>query len=154
MMIEYVRVREDVTPPQRANPSDAGLDVFFCPDDAAVSAVTIAAGESKILPTGLRFGVPHGYMMQAMNRSGIAAKRSLVVGAHVIDSGYDGEVFINLHNIGKETQVVKAGTKIAQLVMIPVVPFRALETNNGNLYDWYPITISERGDGALGSTGG
>ena len=153
MMIEYVRVREDVTPPQRANPSDAGLDVFFCPDDAAVSAVTIAAGESKILPTGLRFGVPHGYMMQAMNRSGIAAKRSLVVGAHVIDSGYDGEVFINLHNIGKETQVVKAGTKIAQLVMIPVVPFRALETHNDDLYDWYPITISERGDGALGSTG-
>ena len=153
-MIEYVRVREDVRPPERANPSDAGLDVFFCPDDAAVSAVTIAAGESRILPTGLRFGVPHGYMMQAMNRSGIAAKRSLVVGAHVIDSGYDGEVFINLHNIGKEAQVVKAGTKIAQLVMIPVVPFRALETNNGNLYDWYPITISERGDGALGSTGG
>jgi len=153
MMIEYIRVRGDVKPPERANPSDAGLDVFFCPDDAAVSAVTIAAGESKILPTGLRFGVPHGYMMQAMNRSGIAAKRSLVVGAHVIDSGYDGEVFINLHNIGKETQVVKAGTKIAQLVMIPVVPFRALETSNGNLYDWYPITISERGDGALGSTG-
>jgi len=152
-MIEYIRVRGDVKPPERANPSDAGLDVFFCPDDAAVSAVTIAAGESKILPTGLRFGVPHGYMMQAMNRSGIAAKRSLVVGAHVIDSGYDGEVFINLHNIGKETQVVKAGTKIAQLVMIPVVPFRALETSNGNLYDWYPITISERGDGALGSTG-
>ena len=88
-----------------------------------------------------------------MNRSGIASKRSLVVGAHVIDSGYDGEVFINLHNIGTETQVVKAGTKIAQLVMIPVVPFRALETNTGNLYDWYPITISERGDGALGSTG-
>jgi dUTP pyrophosphatase len=154
MMIEYVRVREDVRPPERANPSDAGLDVFFCPDDAAVSAVTIAAGESKILPTGLRFGVPHGYMMQAMNRSGIAAKRSLVVGAHVIDSGYDGEVFINLHNIGKETQVVKAGTKIAQLVMIPVVPFRALETHNDDLYNWYPITISERGDGALGSTGG
>ena len=153
MMIEYVRVRGDVKPPERANPSDAGLDVFFCPDDAAVSAVTIAAGESKILPTGLRFGVPHGYMMQAMNRSGIAAKRSLVVGAHVIDSGYDGEVFINLHNIGKETQVVKAGTKIAQLVMIPVVPFRALETHNDDLYNWYPITISERGDGALGSTG-
>jgi len=153
MMIEYVRVREDVKPPVRANPSDAGLDVFFCSDDAAVSAVTIAPGESRILPTGLRFGVPHGYMMQAMNRSGIAATRSLVVGAHVIDSGYDGEVFINLHNIGKETQVVSAGTKIAQLVMIPVVPFRALETHNDDLYNWYPITISERGDGALGSTG-
>jgi dUTP pyrophosphatase len=153
MMIEYVRVREDVKPPERANPSDAGLDVFFCPDDAAVGAVKIPVGGSVILATGLRFGIPHGYMLQAMNRSGVAAKRSLVVGAHVIDSGYDGEVFINLHNIGTERQVVKSGDKIAQLVMIPVVPFRALETNTGNLYDWYPITISGRGDGALGSTG-
>jgi dUTP pyrophosphatase len=153
MMIEYVRVREDVKPPERANPSDAGLDVFFCPDDAAVGAVKIPVGGSVILATGLRFGIPHGYMLQAMNRSGVAAKRSLVVGAHVIDSGYDGEVFINLHNIGTERQIVKSGDKIAQLVMIPVVPFRALETNTGNLYDWYPITMSGRGDGALGSTG-
>jgi len=153
MMIEYVRVREDVKPPERANPSDAGLDVFFCPVDASVTGIKLEPGESKIISTGLRFGVPHGYMLQAMNRSGIASKRSLVVGAHVIDSGYDGEVFINLHNVGKETQVVTAGTKIAQLVMIPVIPFRALETHSGNLYDWYPITISARGDGALGSTG-
>jgi dUTP pyrophosphatase len=153
MMIEYIRVREDVKPPLRANPSDAGLDVFFCPDDAAVGGITIQAGGSAILATGLRFGVPHGYMLQAMNRSGIAAKRSLVVGAHVIDSGYDGEVFINLHNIGTISQLVKAGSKIAQLVMIPVVPFRALETHNDDLYDWHPITISGRGDGALGSTG-
>jgi hypothetical protein len=36
--------------------------------------------------------------------------------------------------------------------MVPVVHFRAVETGSGNLYDWYPITISERGDGALGST--
>jgi len=153
MMIEYVRVRGDVKPPIRANPSDAGLDVFFCPDDAAVGGITIQAGGSAILATGLRFGVPHGYMLQAMNRSGVAANRSLVVGAHVIDSGYDGEVFINLHNIGTISQLVKAGDKIAQLVMIPVVPFRALETHNDDLYNWYPITISERGDGALGSTG-
>ena len=153
MMIEYVRVREDVKPPERANPSDAGLDVFFCPDDAAVNAVKIPVGGSVILATGLRFGIPHGYMLQAMNRSGVAAKRSLVVGAHVIDSGYDGEVFINLHNIGTERQVVKSGDKIAQLVMIPVVPFRALETHNDDLYNWYPITMSGRGDGALGSTG-
>ena len=59
-----------------------------------------------------------------MNRSSVAAKRSLVVGAHVIDSGYDGEVFINLHNIGGKTQIVKYGDKIAQLVMVPVVAFQ------------------------------
>jgi hypothetical protein len=42
--------------------------------------------------------------------------------------------------------------KIAQVVMIPVVHFRAIETSNDNLYDWYPITMSDRGTGALGST--
>lgn len=153
MMIEYARVRDNTRPPVRSNPSDAGLDVFYCPDDVAVTALTIAPGESKIVPTGLRFGVPHGYMLQVMNRSGVAAKRSLVVGAHVVDSGYDGEVFVNLHNIGQEPQVVEAYTKIAQVVMIPVVPFRALESQGKDLYNWYPITISDRGDGALGSTG-
>ena len=153
MMIEYARVRDNARPPVRSNPSDAGLDVFYSPDDAAVTALTIAPGESKIVPTGLRFGVPHGYMLQVMNRSGVAAKRSLVVGAHVVDSGYDGEVFVNLHNIGTEPQVVEAFAKIAQVVMIPVVPFRALESQVKDLYNWYPITISDRGDGALGSTG-
>tara|TARA_R100000908_G_C3729160_1_gene129121 strand:- start:512 stop:976 length:465 start_codon:yes stop_codon:yes gene_type:complete len=153
MMIEYARIRDSVKPPERSNPSDAGLDVFYSPDDSVTAALTIAPGESKIVPTGLRFGVPHGYMLQVMNRSGVAAKRSLVVGAHVVDSGYDGEVFVNLHNIGKEPQVVEANTKIAQVVMIPVVPFRALESLGKDLYNWYPITISDRGDGSLGSTG-
>ena len=153
MMIEYVRVRDNARPPSRSNPSDAGLDIFYCPDDGAISDTAIKAGESALLPTGLRFGIPHGYMLQVMNRSGVASKRSLVVGAHVVDSGYDGEVFVNLHNVGRESQLVEPFTKIAQLVMIPVVPFRALESQSGDLYDWCPITMSDRGDGALGSTG-
>jgi dUTP pyrophosphatase len=153
MMIEYTRVRESAKPPMRANPSDAGLDVFYCPEDGAITGKMIEPGQSVILPTGLRFGVPHGYMLQVMNRSGVAATRSLMVGAHVVDSGYDGEVFINLHNVGRERQVIESYTKIAQLVMIPVVPFRALESEGGDLYEWHPITISDRGTGALGSTG-
>jgi len=135
----------------RANPSDAGLDVFFCPDGA--DAVRIKPGDSVVLSTGLKFGVPHGYMLEVKNRSSVAAKRSLLVGAHVIDSGYDGEVFINLHNVGHVTQVVEPGTKIAQLVMIPVVHFRAMETGEDNLYEWSSISMSGRGVGALGSTG-
>ena len=151
MIIEYSRVRPEVRPPVRANPSDAGLDVFFCPPDPKTAAMSVEANASVILPTGLRFGVPHGYMLEAKNRSSVAAKRGLLVGACVIDSGYDGEVFINLHNVGAETQHIMAWDKIAQLVLVPVVHFRALETN-GDLYDWYPITMSNRGDGALGST--
>ena len=151
MIIEYHRTHFNSHPPTRGNPSDAGLDVYFSPK--AREPVTINPGQSVILPTGLKFGVPHGYMLEVKNRSSVASKRSLIVGACVVDSGYDGEVFVNLHNIGTEPQVVEPHTKIAQVVMTPVVSFRALETQNPDLYGWYPITISDRGDGALGSTG-
>lgn len=153
MLLEYYRVRDTASPPTRANPSDAGLDIYYSPENPAEVMATIKPGSSMILPTGLKFGVPHGYMLEVKNRSGVAAKRGLLVGACVIDSGYDGEVFINLHNVGLESQSILPGTKIAQVIMVPVVHFRAVETNNDNLYDWYPITISDRGAGALGSTG-
>jgi dUTP pyrophosphatase len=148
MIVEFQRVDEYAKIPTRSNPSDAGLDVYAHIEDP----VTIEPGASVLIKTGLRFGVPHGYMLQVMNRSSVAAKRSLVVGAHVIDSGYDGEVFINLHNIGTIPQTVYYGDKIAQLVMVPVVTFRPLLVES-ELYR-QPITISDRGDGALGSTGG
>ena len=148
MIIEYQRLDEYVKIPTRSNPSDAGLDVYAHLEDD----IRIEPGKSVIIPTGLKFGVPHGYMLQVMNRSSVAANRSLVVGAHVIDSGYDGQVFINLHNIGEHRQTVRYGDKIAQIVMVPVVTFRPqlVETP---LYR-EPITISDRGDGALGSTDG
>ena len=108
-------------------------------------------GQSKILETGLKFGVPHGYMLEVKNRSSVAAKRSLIVGACVIDSGYDGEVFINLHNVGESLQVISPGDKIAQLVLTPVVHFRPVLTEEPELYT-YPMTISNRGAGSLGSS--
>ena len=151
MILEYARMRDSAKPPARSNPSDAGLDVFYNPENEG--QVTIAPGESVVLQTGYRFGVPHGYMLEVKNRSGLASKRSLVVGACVIDAGYDGEVLINLHNIGNEPQIVEPFTKIAQIVMVPVVHFRALETHGGDLYNWYPIAMTERGDDGFGSTG-
>ena len=150
MIIEYHRVHLNAHPPSRSNPSDAGLDVYFSPKER--KSVSIQPGEGVILPTGLKFGVPHGYMLEVKNRSSVAAKRSLIVGACVVDSGYDGELFVNLHNIGTEEQVIEPHAKIAQVVMVPVVSFRAMETSNPDLYGWYPITISDRQDGALGST--
>ena len=149
MILEY-KLRPGAKKPDRANPSDAGLDVFYCPKDPKVAAASIKPGENQLLPTGLRFGIPHGYMLQVCNRSSMGAKRSLVVGAHVIDSGYAGEIFIDLHNIGQEEQFISSGDKIAQLILVPVVHFRALETT-GDLYE-KPIAISNRGPGSLGST--
>ena len=153
MILEYYSMPHGKHKPVRANPSDAGLDLRFNPQDDKMLPVVVQPGGSVILGTGLKFGVPHGYMIQIMNRSGNAAKKQLMVGACVVDSGYDGEVFVNLHNIGPNAQTINAGDKIAQAVVIPVVPVRFLETSNDNLYDWSPITISGRGDGALGSTG-
>jgi len=151
MLIEYFRLRPDVKPPTRSNPSDAGLDVFFCPGNSFPTEVE--PGENHLFQTGLQFGVPHGYALMVCNRSGMGEKKYLTYGAHVIDSGYDGEVFIDLHNVGTETQTIYPGDKIAQLVMVPVVSFRAVETNEDNLYGWCPITISDRGDGGFGSSG-
>ena len=152
MILEY-KLREGAKKPQRANPSDAGLDVFFHPVDTAVSAVRLSPGENQLLSTGLSFGIPHGYMLQVCNRSSMGANRSLVVGAHIVDSGYAGEIFIDLHNIGQDTQYVAVGEKIAQLVLVPVVHFRAREITepSAKLYD-SPITISDRGADSLGST--
>ena len=152
MILEYHSLPWCKHKPVRANPSDAGLDLKYNPDVGS-QPVSIEPGQSMILGTGLKFGVPHGYMIQIMNRSGNAAKKQLMVGACVVDSGYNGEVFVNLHNIGSRPQTINPGDKIAQAVVIPVVPVRFLETNNDNLYDWSPITISGRGAGALGSTG-
>jgi dUTP pyrophosphatase len=150
MILEYSFTHLNVIPPTRANPSDAGLDIFFSPVDI-YKVIELAPGQSCLLQTGLRFGVPHGHMLQIMNRSSVASKRSLLVGACVVDSGYDGEVFVNLHNVGTTIQRIERGQKIAQAVLIPIVPFRAYCRHDGDLYG-YPITMSDRGDGALGST--
>ena len=150
-MLEYFALPHCNHKPVRANPSDAGLDLKYNPTDI-LHSIGIEPGQSVILPTGLKFGIPHGYMLQIMNRSGNAAKRSLMVGACVVDAGYDGEVFVNLHNMSSMKQVINPGDKIAQGVVIPVVPVRFMETFSEDPY-WYPIAISDRGDGALGSTG-
>ena len=153
MILQYHMLRGGDFPPLRANPSDAGLDLRWTPSEASETLLSIAPGESLLVPTGCKFAIPHGYMMEIMNKSGIAHKRRLLVGACVVDSGYDGEVFVNLHNIGHKTQILEPGDKVAQAVVVPVVHARFVASEDPDIYDWYPITISERGTGTLGSTG-
>ena len=152
MILQYHMVRGNVVPPERAHPSDAGLDLRYNPEKEENKVTIIKPGESALLQTGYRFAIPHGYMLEIKSRSSWAAHRSLLVGACVVDSGYDGEVFVNLHNVGKRDQTVVYGDKIAQAVVVPVVPVRFVHSKDPNIYDWSPITISNRGVGALGST--
>ena len=153
MILQYHMIHDNVHPPTRSNPSDAGLDLRWSPQDGELTALRVEPGESILIPTGCRFAIPYGYMMEIKNRSSMAAKKQLLVGACVVDSGYDGEVFVNLHNIGSTTQVIEPGDRVAQAVVVPVVHARFVASESPDIYGWYPITISNRGAGALGSTG-
>ena len=152
MILQYSKTHTLAKDPIRSNPSDAGLDVFYCPSTSSAESVTIDPGTSVVLGTGLKFGIPHGFMLEVKNRSSWASKLQLLVGACIIDSGYAGEVMINLHNVGHLPRVVSLGDKIAQLVMIPVIQARPQLVDEEELYE-DPICISARGAAGFGSTG-
>ena len=145
--VKVYRLREDAKIPQRAHNSDAGMDFFFAPEDG--ERVVVQPGQSKILGTGLKISVPTGHMLQIMNKSGVASKRQLVTGACVVDRGYNGEVFVNLQNIGQHPQTILPGTKLAQGVFIPISVPIMVEIDEDKVYS----RKTDRGDGALGSTG-
>jgi len=71
------------------------------------------------------------------------------VGACVVDPGYNGEVYVNLHNVGAETQVIHGGDKIAQAVLIPIIHCGVEEVYTDQFLNFQ----SRRGEGGFGSTG-
>jgi len=146
--LKIFRTRETAKLPVRAHETDAGMDMFYCPKEHS-GWLSIKPGGSCLLETGLKIGVPPGYMLQIMNKSGIASKKQLVTGACVVDSGYDGEVFVNLQNIGTKPQVIEPGQKIAQAVLVPISTPVLVEIKTDDIYP-EPTT---RGQGSLGSTG-
>ena len=85
----------------------------------------------------------------ALEANPYKTKKQLLVGACVIDSGYDGEVFINLHNVGKQTHWFSDGDKVAQGVLIPINLCEIVEVSDPSELN----KDSTRGEGALGSTG-
>ena len=151
MKLRVYKIREAAKLPIRAHAADAGIDLFYCPDKKHALYGTnycVHPSESKIVPTGIKVEVPYGFMLEIKNKSSVAAKKQLLVGACVVDSGYDGEVFVNLHNVGAESRVIQPGQKIAQGVLIPVEPCVVVECGTDTLNE-----NSTRGAGALGSTG-
>ena len=147
--IKVYRVRDGAKIPKRYHTTDAGMDLFYCPKEDALKEAHLRPGQSLVLPTGLKISVPEGHMLQIMNKSGIASKKSLVTGACVVDSGYDGEIFVNLHNIGKNNAVIAEGDKMAQAVLIPIVTPAIEISEEDNIYG----KVTSRGAGCLGSTG-
>lgn len=140
--VEIQKLSDTAKIPEYAHPTDAGADVFSSED------VTIAAGETKIIKTGLKVAIPIGYEIQVRPRSGLSAKTGIRVAnaPGTIDSAYRGEIGIILHNTSTTPYEIKTGDKIAQLVISPVPMIKWKEV----------ATISDdtdRSTGGFGSSG-
>lgn len=129
--------------PSYASSGASGADVKAF----IINPLTIPAGGSALIPTGLRFAIPHGYEIQVRPRSGLALKHQLSVlnTPGTIDADYRGELGIILINFGKHDFIVTPGMRIAQLVLAPVVQAAFLEANE--------LAETVRGHGGFGHTG-
>lgn len=148
MYIKFAKTR-DVKDPKRANPGDAGID-FFIPND--FKETLLNHGDSVLIPAGIKVEVPIGYALIFHNKSGVAVKKNLYVGADTVDHGYNGEVHINLVNNGQSPQAIGPGDKIIQGILVPVVLAELIETTQDQLYADIHVAGS-RGAGGFGSTG-
>lgn len=150
MEIKILKNNKNAILPQKAYKGDAGIDLYFCGKDLN-SYVDIMPKESVLLDTGLSFCFPSDYCVLIRNRSGVAAKKQLLVGAELIDSNYAGSAFVNLHNVGEKIQRISHGDKIAQFLVLPVINSIITEVNEKEYSEL--MSLSERGSKALGSSG-
>ena len=130
--------------PAYATAGSAGLDLRACLD----APLVLEPGQTQLIPTGLAIHVADpGLAALILPRSGLGHKHGIVLGNLVglIDSDYQGQVFVSCWNRGKEPFVVNPMERIAQLVIVPVVQaaFRVVDE----------FGASDRGEGGFGSTG-
>ena len=119
---------------------DAGMDL------CAVEDVILVPGEPQMVPTGLTIELPPGYEAQVRPRSGLAVKHSITMpnAPGTVDPGYRGELRVILLNLGGEPYTIRAGDRIAQMI---VARYEAVEWVEGDL------AASGRGAGGFGSSG-
>ena len=130
--------------PAYATPGAAGMDLRACLDQV----VKLEPGETTLVPTGIAIHMQDPNLASViLPRSGLGHKHGIVLGNLVglIDSDYQGQLFVSVWNRGKETFAIEPGERIAQLVFVPVIQ-AAFEVVD-------EFSESERGAGGFGSTG-
>ena len=103
-----------VKDPNRGTSNSAGID-FYIPFD--YPDTEIEPGKSVLIPSGIKANIPSNHVLIAYNKSGVATKKNLQVGASVVDEDYQGEIHIHLTNVGTETTQVSPGDKIIQFLL-------------------------------------
>ncbi len=141
--ISVKKLRHGAMLPTYGTASAAGADLYACLEDP----VTIAPGETVLIPTGLAMEIPVGCAGLIYARSGLSVKRGLAPAnkVGVIDADYRGEFMVALLNHGKLPQTVAHGERIAQLVITPVFTQGFTEVEE--------LSDTARGAGGFGSTG-
>ena len=138
------RIGNEFPLPAYATPGSAGMDLRACLDEA----ITLNPGDTHLVPTGIaiHIGDP-GLAATILPRSGLGHKHGIVLGNLVglIDSDYQGQLFVSCWNRGKEAFTLNPGERLAQLVFVPVVQARF------EIVDEFHD--SERGEGGFGSSG-
>jgi dUTP pyrophosphatase len=131
-------------PPAYATPGSAGIDLRACIDHNMV----IQPGQTELVPSGIAIHLndPH-YAAMILPRSGLGHKHGIVLGNLVglIDSDYQGQIFVSLWNRGQQPFTLMPMERMAQMVIVPIVQMHL------NIVDEFPE--SERGAGGFGSTG-
>lgn len=138
------RLGESIPYPQYATDGSAGLDLRACIDEA----MEIGAGTTHLIPTGLAIHIgDSGLAAMLLPRSGLGHKHGIVLGnlTGLIDSDYQGQVFVSIWNRSATSYTVQVGERIAQMVFVPVL--RA----NFEIVDEF--TQTQRGSGGFGHSG-
>lgn len=138
-----IQLTRDVKPPSRGTSLSAGLD-FYVPNDFSQ---TLSSGQSALIPSGVKAHVPTGHALVAFNKSGVATKHGLIVGACVVDEDYEGEIHLHVINVTEGEVSINPGMKLIQFLLLPVnyaVP---------QVVDQLLPRNTERGSGGFGSTG-
>jgi dUTP pyrophosphatase len=132
--------------PAFARQGDAGLDL------SSTEEVYIPQGEHRLVGTGVRIALPDRHAGLVMSRSGLAAKHGIFVlnAPGLVDSGYRGELKVNLANFSDVPYLVNVGDRIAQLV---IQKFETPELVFMTAEEFADLGETERGDRGYGSTG-
>lgn len=141
--VEFVKLDEKATVPTYGTEFSAGADLYACMD----APVTIRAGETAFVHTGIAMAIPAGLAGLIYARSGLACKKGLAPAnkVGVIDSDYRGEIMVALHNHSAEDISVESGERVAQMIITPYLAAVYTEVEK--------LDETVRGSGGFGSTG-
>jgi dUTP pyrophosphatase len=138
------RLGNEIPMPTYATSGSAGIDLRACLDED----ITLAAGDTLLIPTGIAIHINDAQLAAVLlPRSGLGHKHGIVLGNLVglIDSDYQGQIFVSCWNRGKDSFTIQVAERIAQMVFVPVVQAEFEQVAE--------FDQSERGTGGFGHTG-